>query len=76
MKRNFPLSCPNSPIQVRSPGVAESQITSPADQSQGRVEGRASLAYPRQPTRSPELRPPDAPDAGQSEQALARAGSQ
>lgn len=47
--------------QSPQPGVAESQITSPADQSKPLAEERTSLAYLIQPTRSVRTQTPDAP---------------
>lgn len=51
-KEEFPIFLPKLTYQSPRPGVAESQITSPADQSKPLAEERASLAYLRQPTRS------------------------
>lgn len=72
-EEEFPIFLPKLTYPSPRPGVAESQITSPADQSKPLAEERASLAYLRRPTRSPELNTSTPPRADQSEQLLASA---
>lgn len=71
----FPIFLPKLTYQSPRTGVAESQITSPADQSKPLAEERASLAYLRQPTRSIRTQTSTPPSEDQSEQFLANAGS-
>lgn len=61
-EEEFPIFLTKLTYPSPWPGLAESQITSPTDQSKPLAEERTSLAYLTQPTRSVRTQtPPDAP---------------